>query len=325
MDAEKLERWADPRVILVATNLADEEILVSEAASQARSDRARILLVHVLRPAAPQPIFHTAIRSPITGSRYAAAWDGLCHMAKMIEWQGAVCEPMLAEGEPAEKIPEVVRTRGVDRVIVATRSMRGLERLIAGSVAEAVMDAVDVPVWVIGPHVPANPFRSTRAGHILLALSLRHDRADYAEFAASLAAKRQSTLTLLHVVDTGAVEEAAIEVALSAARSRLEKLANSIQPLHARTDIAVRNGAVAHAILEEDVCPGPDFIVMGSPSLGVISKLLGSNVVHGVIAGARCPVITLRPPASREWERQMRDAEGRIPDGADLEANGLHR
>lgn len=325
MDAERIQQWSSPQTILVATNLADEGALVYQAASQARESGAKVLLVHALRPSSLQSTFDPLPSSPITGSREAAAWHVLHRMARMMEWQGATCEPVLLEGEPVEKIPELVKARGADRVIVATRSARGLDRLIAGSVAEGLMDQVKVPVCMVGPRVKANPFRGMRAGCVLLALSLNHERADCVEFAASLAIRRQAKLTVIHVLDAGATEETEKEAARGVAHSAVVAVVNSIHAPLPLTEIVIRDGPAVRAILEEHVCPGPDFIVMGSPSLSVLSKLLGSSVVHGVISGAGCPVITLRAGGSREWERTERDAEARFLEKEELAVRGINR
>jgi nucleotide-binding universal stress UspA family protein len=318
MEAEKLLHWTDPRLILAATNLADEGVLAYQAASEGRENGAKILLVHVLRPSSSQSRLNPPANTPITTSRQAAAWHVLDRMAKMIDWQGAACEPMLLEGDPAEEITKVVRERAIDRVVVATRSARGLDRLIAGSVAEALMETLEAPVCVIGPRVATNPFRGMRAGHVLLALSLNHDRGDCAErrdcveFALALAEKRRAALTVMHVLDAGDMDEGEKRSAVNTARSSIAMLLNKIPGTPIQPEIAVRDGPAAHAILEEDACAGTDFVIMGAPSLGTLSKLLGTNVVHAVIAGSPCPVITLRAaahPTARDAGKRFQDRE----------------
>lgn len=300
MDAEKLQRWADPKRILVATNLTDERVLTCEAASQARETGARIILVHVFQPSSPQP----GLRPPPDGSRLlsrrGAAWNELLRMARMIDWEGAPCEPVLLEGEPVGQIRDLANRRGVDRVIVATRSARGLDRLLAGSVAEALMDASDVPVCVIGPHAASNPFRGIKQGRVLLALSLNHDRADCVQFITSLANTRQSVATLMHVLDISGLEESEREIARAVAHSSIVAQVKQIQGPLPQFLIDVREGAPSQEILAGDICPGWDLIVMGSSSPGILSKFLGGSVVYRVIAEARCPVITLRRQRAQE-------------------------
>jgi nucleotide-binding universal stress UspA family protein len=62
-------------------------------------------------------------------------------------------------GDPAAPILETARDVGADTVIVGTSGRRGIERLLMGSVAAAVVRHAGCPVWVIRPkqHEPAGP------------------------------------------------------------------------------------------------------------------------------------------------------------------------
>lgn len=318
MNAEKLQRCANPKLILVATNLADEAVLTCEAAFEARQGGAAILLVHVLRPSSMQATLSPKPDSLIRSSHCAAAWDALLRMAKMIEWQGATCEPVLLKGEPVEEIPGLVQQREVDRVIVATRSTRGLERLLAGSVAEALISAVDIPVAVIGPHARTNPFRGVPGGQVLVALSLHHDRADLVEFAASLSICRRSALTLVHVLEGSEHDAAEKELSRGAAHASIISLLRRVKVPLPPFSIAIREGAPYREIPEGDACHGWDLLIMGAPSPRVVPKLPGSGIVHSVIAAASCPVITLRNPAAGALAEIPDDTELRSPDREEM-------
>ncbi|MFP5227498.1 MAG: universal stress protein [Acidobacteriota bacterium] len=322
MNAERLQRWANPKLLLVATNLADEAVLTCEAALQARQSGAKVLLVHVLRPPSLQANLSPAPNSRILTSRGAAAWDVLLRMAKMIEWQGALCEPVLLEGEPVEQISALIERRGVDRVLVATRSGRGLERLLAGSIADALIGALDVPVTLIGPRARMNPFRGVAGGQVLLTLSLEHDRADCVEFAASLAFGRRSALTLMHVLDVSGFDDAEKETARGVAHASIVSLMHHVKGPLPPFSITIREGPPHLEILRADVCPGWDIIIMGSPSPGIVSKLLGASVAHRVIAAANCPVITLRNTVAKRLTVIPNDAELRFLDREEMMASG---
>lgn len=54
-------------------------------------------------------------------------------------------------GAPATAIVEVARTEKVDLIVMATHGRGGLERLVLGSVADAVLRGTPVPVLVVRP------------------------------------------------------------------------------------------------------------------------------------------------------------------------------
>ena len=292
MDIERIQRWISPQRVLVATNLEDESVLVSEAALQGRECGGKILLVHVLEPS-PLRMKFAAPDSPSPGSPLEAAWSALLHTARMIEWEGAECEPVMLEGEPARKILHLANERRVDRVIVATRSARGLDRLFGGSVAEELIGMLDVPVCVIGPQAANNPFRGSRGGQVLLTVSLHHDRLDDVQFACSLAAQRRSSLAIVHALDVNGMGKEYKKIARGIAHASIVILTSKVKGPLPEIQISIREGVPVREILDEDGCSGCEFIVMGASSPGIVSQLMGTSVIHSVIAGARCPIITL--------------------------------
>jgi len=54
-------------------------------------------------------------------------------------------------GDPAQEIIDVVQNEGYALVVMATHGRSGLGRLILGSVAEAVLRSVSVPVMMVRP------------------------------------------------------------------------------------------------------------------------------------------------------------------------------
>lgn len=296
MSSEILRRWCEPRVILVATNLDDQPALMSHAAAEARRSGARLLLVHVI----PPPAAHesAAAGTPhvyILRSTHQAA-DALEHMALRLQWQGILCEPAVLKGRPDEQIEALVRSRNVDRVMVAALAGSGRGPSVGRSVADDLIAALPVPVCVVNSHAYPESLREPTVGRVLLPLSLRAVRQEYVDFACGVARARGARLTLLHVVDPllGTGRDRAM--ARDAARVRLAALTATHEDLPWRPDIAVRDGDPATEIVEEALCPFRDLIILGSSSLTAARHQ--SGIIESVLAESRCPVITLKPPHS---------------------------
>ena len=304
MKPETLRNWGRPRVILVATNLGDTPGLALQAVSQARNTNAQLLLVHVIRPRTLRASLEPQPDSLITSARSAAAWDVLQRAVTLMQAYGVSSEPMVLEGDPVQEIARLAAQQSADRIVVATRSARGLSRLIEGSVAEGLIESAPVPVYVIGPRVVLSPFMDNRGGTVLLTLSLHHYRSAYLSFAAELARSRAAKLVLLHVLPRSDKNGASREQAETAARAELNQLMADVGLGASDASIELRDGAPGRGILDEPVCPSRDLIVMGGSSFSAASKLLGNSIVHQVIAEAACPVITLPLPGRREQNLQ---------------------
>src|SRR5450631_831155 len=116
-------RWSDPGVILVATNLFEGYSLILHAIYQAKLSQARVLLVHVIpisrcmgEAACGRP-FH--LSSPLLRNVRTRLEEFLADFRR----EGIECEPIILNGLPELEIPLLVKSRSVDRVIVATRNV----------------------------------------------------------------------------------------------------------------------------------------------------------------------------------------------------------
>jgi nucleotide-binding universal stress UspA family protein len=295
MSSGSIQRWCDPRVILLATNLHDPPDLMRHAVAEARRSGARLLLVHVIPPHAPQ---EDAAGSPprvfLFPSADCAA-NALEQLALQLQWQGVLCEAVVLRGRPAEQICALVPLRKVDRVFVASRG-RAAGASAGPCVAEELASALAIPVCVVSSQADPAAMSGARASRVLLALSLRSMRREYVDFAFGVARARGARLTLLHVLEGSSIRERHRASAHDRAMLRLAALAATCDARPRGTDLVVRDGDPAAQIVEQAGCPFQDLIVLGSSSLRSSSAMLGANILRRVIAEARCPVITLKPP-----------------------------
>jgi nucleotide-binding universal stress UspA family protein len=71
------------------------------------------------------------------------------HLARNMREQRVSVEPVVRKGRPGPQIIDAVSELGVDLIAMATRSRRGLDRLVFGSVAEYVLQEAHIPVLLI--------------------------------------------------------------------------------------------------------------------------------------------------------------------------------
>lgn len=312
MASDVLQRWCDPRVILVATNLDDQPALVRHAAAEAKRSGARLLLTHVIPPPAipPPALPENAVASPpqvLPPPPTHRAMDSLERTALQLQWQGVLCEPVVLRGTPVEQIQSLARSRRVDRVMVAARGHSHSDASRRPSLAETLIAALPVPVWVVSRHVYADPGGDHLIGRILVALSLHAIRREEVDFACGLARMRRAKLTLLHVIDPSGSHPSEHTDIHETTRRSLAALAATAVDLPWRPDIAVREGDPAEQILEEAACPFRDLIILGSSSCATRSGCdRDGSVIARVLKETHSPVMTFRPPMV---ETQARPAE----------------
>ena len=311
MAKNTIARWSNPEVILVATTLLEDHALMQHAMFQAKLSKAAVLLVHVIPPSyliTEDPCSSPFILSSPTVRVIRAKLD---EAAREFQREGILCEPIVLKGLPEEEIPPFVKSRSVDRVIVATRNISGVARLIEGSVAETLIDVLEVPVCVIGRRTREAAAFGTPLGRVLLATSLHSASSLLASFASALAEVSHAHLTLLHVLVSEGMSEQQFEVVQLAARRRLSALVpnearHRLQPL-----LLVREGDPATIILEEAGSLSPDIVILGSPHSSTASRLFSSSVAHRVVLESKCPVMTIKsvPGSSAEEVHEVASAE----------------
>jgi nucleotide-binding universal stress UspA family protein len=137
--------------ILAAVDYSDvASLVVEEAVELARQKRASQLHINQAPPdAAGQEARHAELLEWL--SARLGHDHGIPPETRVIGHE--------LSGDPAALILETTRDVEADTVLVGTRGRRGIERLLMGSVAAAVVRHAGCPVWVIRPkqHEPAAP------------------------------------------------------------------------------------------------------------------------------------------------------------------------
>src|SRR5579871_3724298 len=136
---EQAARWTRPELILVATDLSDQDRLMPFALQQAESTGARLLLLHVLATSESMAIdavgmpYYDPAGAIETAGNMLHAW---CSVARN---RGVSCEGLVREGNAAQQVIATARQFNADRILLGTRSRSKMSKLLLGSVAEQVL------------------------------------------------------------------------------------------------------------------------------------------------------------------------------------------
>ncbi len=295
------EQWTHPASILVATNLSDMDRLMPVAFQMAGETGARLQLLHIV----PLSAEFTADASGMPyydreGALYGAnsMLEPWCERARR---QGLRCDALVREGHsPAREIIAAVRHFHADRLILGTRGLGKLGKLLLGSVAEQVLRSVTLPVFTVGPeaHLPAE--ESGRQRTILFATALGEGHRASAALACQIASSQHARLIMLHVlppIDEKKRVEAP-NVLYSTIRYELQHLASSVSAGCCNdVEIKILYGNPAIEILAEAKDLQASLIVIGAARPSVLDSITRDRTVCRVLAHARCPVLTLHGTA----------------------------
>jgi nucleotide-binding universal stress UspA family protein len=299
-------RWANPQVILVATDLSDLERLMPYAIEQASEAGARLILMHVLAASASMSVDAAGMPYYDTTSVVEFAEKELLAWSERAQLEGVLCEAVVREGNPTQQVIAAIQQFEADRVLLGTRSRSKIGKLLIGSVAEQVLRSVNIPVITVGPEAHLPEAFGERNRVVLHATSLRETSRPSAALACSIAVSLSARLILLHVLPP------ADEMKSKGLMTGLDSLSmHELRKLAAETgagccsavEPVVIHGHPVIEILSESVERHAKLIVLGATRRSAFENFARDRIIYRVLAHARCPVLTLREPLEKQTER----------------------
>jgi len=283
--------FISPTRIVVATDLTDGDYLVPHVIAQAKASNARVTLIHAILPTDTFPLeagYVSYLDETVMEREVRVA---LTDIAGKIEREGIFCDVSFKHGFAADVVRGTIKTTGATRLIMGSHGRGKLGQLALGSVANQLLGSVDIPVFVVGPHVlaAANHVVPRR---ILHPVSLAGDYRKSADLALVLAQSYGAELTFLHVLDRDVEQTVNRERTLTWAKNALMALVPKSDglalPVHARATY----GKLVEEILGAAIQTGADWIVLGV-NKEVSSLPFRDSNAYKVIVAAKCGVLTI--------------------------------
>lgn len=279
------------RNILFPTDFSE----ASEAALPFALSLARIYgsTLHIEHTIVPEP--HRTIvvdRLPAQDDRI---WeDGRNRLNWFIndaELDGTPSRSLLASGDLADVIPQMIREHAIDLVVVGTRGRSGLSKMMMGSGAEKIYRSATCPVLTVGPNAHCCEWKPRR---IMSAVEHAENSQAALGYALSLAEENQSELIVMQAAPMVPWQHRAdIE---KQTWQRLRSLVPEQANEFCTPQFLVRWEHPAEAILLAAEERRADLIVLGvrrSRAAG-LSSHLPWPVASEVVSRAGCPVLTVR-------------------------------
>ena len=258
--------------------------------------------VALLRPGAPDPVMFGSIYE----EAHSVAQEKIQQLAKRLK--GFPHKTYVRHGEVLEVVKDIVEEQKIDLLVLGTHGRSGLGKLLIGSVAEKIFRQANCPVLTVGPGVPATervresrhdhdlPPVQVKFGSILYATDFKPDAVDGASYAVSLAREFNSHLTLLHVIEDFGEHLHERPGPIETALAKLEELVPDREGLRYAPEFVAEYGAPGELILKIADEYEADLIILGvrPTSSSTAATHFGRSVAHKVVAGANCPVLTIR-------------------------------
>jgi nucleotide-binding universal stress UspA family protein len=293
--------------ILLATDGSEDAALAARAAADLSGRaRARLHVVHVLQGLRPATL-------PAAGiDQYSRAYEGWEREAgELLEKQREhlrsarvpVAGAHLRKGRPAEEIVALAEELDAGLVVLGSRGLGAVKRLVVGSVAEGVVSLAPCPVLVVRGGEGAWP-----PSRIVVGDDSSEEAKEAGEVAVAIAATLGAGVSLVRahpvILDisqaANLAEDAALPVQAALRRHELslEGRARALDSeLGHSLRIRIREGEAASVILEAaEEGREPTLIAVGRRGLGRINRLRLGSVSADVLRSAAGPVLIVPAP-----------------------------
>lgn len=264
---------------------------------------AKLRVVHVQPPLPPSTLNALAATSRDLAAKNLQAQVERCRLP------GVEVEAVLVESaETPERILESAESFDADLIVTGSHGRSGVQRVLLGSVVEALLHRVVRPVLVVPMHLDTPSVHNATFARIVCAVDFAAASLNALALALSLAEESDARLTLLHVVEAPAslshapqpLDRFVAPIRAQAKASAMEQLQHLV-PEHAvdycHVETAVVEGTISGQLLRTATERQADLIVMGVHGRNAFDLAFFGSTSKDVIRQATCPVLIV--PASR--------------------------
>jgi nucleotide-binding universal stress UspA family protein len=287
-----------PNKILLATDGSEDATLAARASIELSNRTASELhVVHVWHDV-PTPHFHSFVRAQLRKE----AEEILKKQIERIEQSGGtIAEVHLREGRTIDEILDLSEELEVGLLIVGSRGLGGVGRILLGSVSEGIVHHSRRPVLLMRGGQDAWP-----PSRVIVGDDSSEDAREAGKLAASIGELFGATALLVRAYprlpetdpEGRELDPRMVEDALRREQRALEARAADIEDasgIRPRAQIAVGDPAASLIEAAEEAAPQRALIAVGSRGLDAVQRLRLGSVSTKVLRASRGPVLIVNP------------------------------
>ena len=282
-----------PTKILLATDGSEDAVQATEAASDlAGKSGSELHVVHVWHDV-PGPYRHAFVKRELRRQ----GQEILDQQVQNIEGAGVtVAQAHLRAGRTSDEVIKLSEELGVGLLVVGSRGMGTVRRILIGSHSEEIVHHAHVPVLVVRRGHSAWP-----PSRVVIGEDFSDDAKKAGELAANIAGLYGSQVTLVYAhpdlpeVPPGEARDSAVQE-LGGIRERdeerLESRADALKEMAgSRPEVRVSDGYPASVILRATQETPPPLVAVGSRGLAGLTRTRLGSVSTKVVTAALGPVL----------------------------------
>jgi nucleotide-binding universal stress UspA family protein len=302
-----------PNKILLATDGSEDATLAARAAIELSNRTASELhVVHVWHDV-PTPHFRSFVRAQLRQEAHETLQKQL---ERIEQTGGTVAKAHLREGRTIDEILGLSEELEVGLLIVGSRGLGGVKRILLGSVSEGIIHHSRRPVLVMRGGENAWP-----PSRVIIGDDSSEDAREAAQLAARIGKLFGATALMVRAYprlpetdpEGRELDPRMVENALRREQRTLEGRAAEIEEasgIRPRAKIAVGDPAASLIEAAEEAAPERALIAVGSRGLDVVQRLRLGSVSTKVLRASGGPVLVVNPgPRERRIAHERPSAQ----------------
>ena len=122
------------------------DLVLEHCARYAKISASDLMLLHVIEDIIPLTVLPD---TPLHKERKNEGMRILARAERILHDHGVACKTLLVEGPVAKQIVNVAEDNGIDYIFMGSQGLRGLKRMLLGSVADSVIKYAHCAVTII--------------------------------------------------------------------------------------------------------------------------------------------------------------------------------
>ena len=281
--------------VLVATDFSPvSDRALDYAISLARRYDSHIFLTHVISGDS-YPLAAPEVTVGLVESQRRAAENKVQEMLFSGRLNDIPYDVLIEEGALWPAIDKLIEKHAIDLVVVGTRGIGAVQKLVIGSGAEQIFRQCVRPVLTVGPGVNGGKSPGVIFKHILFPTDFGLSCEREAAYAFSIGQEHNATVTMLHVVrHLDDYSDDGLVLRRETVKNQLQQLVPTGAEAWCEIRLRLAVGDPAAMILQYAKETEADLIVMGAKARGGLAAHMPGTTAYKVASKAHCPVLTVR-------------------------------
>lgn len=294
------------KILLATDGSKDAELAAKATVDLSKRTGAELHVVHAWRPL-PHYAYPSLVPEGYQPPYEEGARKILEAQVGRIEEAGiSVAEAHLVTGRPADAILDLGDQIGAGLIVVGSRGLGPVKRLLVGSVSESIVHHAKCPVLVVRSGAESWP-----PVRVVIGEDLSEDAHSAAKLGITLGKLMEAETLLVHTYEgmpphpetlpqaDRELYEAMVEKHLRQVESALEERAAELEQAYdVRPQGRIVPGESAQVLAEiAEEGDGPSLLVVGSRGLGTSERIVIGSVSSKVLRAAGGPVLVCPPGA----------------------------